>query len=156
MCVLLVATMLLASAQPEVESVGVLVVDETRTFASTMRVGGLVNALKRFGVFDVDVHLADVGSSWDDPLVTWEQGRDSGAYDIVLIVPVGLDDGSVDWVWVVSDGPTFLSDEVLAGVELIGQIVGTVFEGSARPVGVYDDLMPSFLYGEYLLEGWIR
>jgi len=141
---------------PSPGAVRLLVVDETKTFLSTMRVGALVGALRGFGLFEVDVRLADVTSSWDDPLSDAAMGVDSEPYDIILIIPIGLDDGAVDWVWIVSDGPTCLSAAVLGGAQLIEQIVGAVFEGVVRPVGVYDDLMPSFLFAEYVLEGWIR
>ncbi|MGB2983856.1 MAG: hypothetical protein WBC63_08375 [Candidatus Bipolaricaulia bacterium] len=138
------------------ETTRLLIVDETKTFLSTMRVGGLVGALKGFGLFHVDVRLANVESSWDDPLVGEVPAPSLEPYDIILVIPRGLDNDSVDWVWVISDGPAILPPPVLGGVGAIGQVVSLVFEGNVRPVGVYDDLMPSLLFGLYVKEGWMR
>ena len=87
-----------ANAQPEAagEAVRLLIVDETKTLLSTMRVGGLVGVLKASGLFVVDVRFADAESSWDDPLAGEARGSDLEPYDLLLVIPRGIDDGSDD------------------------------------------------------------
>jgi hypothetical protein len=136
--------------------VRVLVVDETRTFLSTVRVGALVGVLKGAGIFHVDVRFADVVTSWDDPLAGETPDADLEPYDIILVVPLGIDDATVDWVALVSAGPPFLAPPALGGVELIGQVVEQMFEGNVRTIGVYDHLLVALLYGVYTAEGWMR
>jgi len=142
--------------EPAGASVRLLVVDETKTFLSTMRVGGLVGALKTTGLFHVDVRFADVESEWDNPLAGEEQKADLEPYDVILVIPQGIDDASVDWLWLLSDGPANLPPPVLGGVELVEQMVNLVFEGNVRTLGVHDDLLIGCLYGFYVMEGWMR
>ena len=94
--------------------VRVLVVDETKTFASTMRVAGLVGGLRSVGLFDVGVTLAEVVGNYDDPLAdrTPEEGEEP--FDLIVILPRGLDDGSIGQIWVVSAGLSSLSPIVTA------------------------------------------
>jgi hypothetical protein len=136
--------------------VRVLVVDETKTFLSTMRVGAIVGVLKGAGIFHVDVRFADVVSSWDDPLAGQTPDANLEPYDIVLVIPLGIDDETVDWVVLVSDGPPSLAPPALGGLELIRQVVDRVFEGNVRTIGVYDHLLVALLYGIYTAEGWMR
>jgi len=147
-----------AGAQPETESsaIRLLIVDETKTFLSTMRVGALVGVLKGAGLFEVDVKFADVATSWDDPLdgETLDPGLEP--YDIVVVIPVGIDDGTVDWVLLVSGPPPLLDPAVLAGLGAVGQITSQVFEGNVRAVGITDHLLVALLYGIYSAEGWMR
>ncbi|MFC2078024.1 hypothetical protein ACFLTM_04370 [Candidatus Bipolaricaulota bacterium] len=147
-----------ANGQPEPAgaSVRLLVVDETKTFLSTMRVGGLVGALKATGLFHVDIRFADVEAEWDDPLAGMTPEPDLEPYDVILVIPQGIDDASVDWLWLLSDGPANLPPPILGGVELIEQILNQVFEGNVRTLGVYDDLLIGCLYGLYVMEGWMR
>ena len=107
--------------------VRVLVVDETKTFNSTMRVAGLVGALRSVGLFDVGVALADVTSSYDDPLAdrTPEEGED--AYDLIVVLPRGLDDGSIGQIWVVSAGLSTLSPGVSTAVGVATGVIDQVF-----------------------------
>jgi len=102
---LALAIALIAALNAPVQAgVRVLVVDETKTLASTMRVAGLVGALRGTGLFDVSHRLADVESSWDDPLAGSEPPPDEAPQDLILIVPRGIDDGSADWIWIASNG----------------------------------------------------
>jgi len=149
---------LIAVAQQEEAAppVRLLVVDETKTFLSTMRVGAFVGVLKGTGIFSVDVRFADVTSSWDDPLAGLTPEPDLEPYDIVLVIPLGIDDATVDWVMVVTDGLAALPPSVLGGLGLIGQVVDGVFEGNVRTIGIYDHLLVALLHGVYLAEGWMR
>jgi len=155
-CMLLLSALVAAQTDPSAQPVRLLVIDETKTFLSTMRIGGLVGALKGAGLFQVDVEFADVESSWDNPLAGATPVAEQEPYDIVLVVPRGIDDGTADWVWILNGPEHLVAPQVMAGVDVLEQFVGLVFEGNVAPVGVNDDLMVTFLYGLYVVEGWIR
>ena len=136
--------------------VRVLVVDETKTFASTMRVAGLVGGLRSVGLFDVAVTLAEVVGNYDDPLGdrTPEEGEEP--FDLIVILPRGLDDGSIGRIWVVSAGLSSLSPIVTASVDMLTGIVDQVFTGIGEAIDVSEDLWPCLLWAVYSTKGWIR
>jgi hypothetical protein len=137
-------------------AVRLLVVDETKTFLSTMRVGGLVGALKGTGMFDVAVRFADVESGWSDPLAGQWPDEDLERFDLLLVIPLGIDDGSDDWTWILSDGLVSLSPPVLEGIAVVRELVSVVFEGRVSVIGVYDDLLLGLVYESYAAKGWMR
>jgi len=143
-------------AQEPPAAMRVLVVDSTKTFLSTMRVGGLVGALKQVGLFEVDVRLSDVSSSFVDPLEGLSRPSDVMPYAAILVVPRGVDDGSAQWIWVVTDGLDRLSPGERTGVAVISQVVNQVFDGVGTATGVTDDLFPAFLWAVYVQEGWMN
>jgi len=147
-----------AAAQQDsaLSGVRLLVVDETKTFLATMRVGGLVGALKGIGMFDVGVRFADVEASFSDPLAGRWPDEGLEPYDVVLIVPRGIDDGTADWVWILSNGPLSLEPAVAGGIDVIRQVVGLVFEGRVTSTGVHDDLLLGLIYEAYVAKGWMR
>ena len=152
---LMVLVVCLAGAsQPSPGKIQVLVVDETKTFLSTMRVAGLVGALRQVGIFDVSVALGDVTSSYDDPLAGQEAPEDP--YDVIVILPRGLDDGSINSLWVVSNGLDLVPAPVRASVDVISQIAEQVFADLAEAVDVHEDLFPAFLWGLYTVKGWVK
>ena len=155
----LVALMVLSvglagASQSSPGRISVLVVDETKTFLSTMRVAGLVGALRQVGIFDVSVALGDVTTSYDDPLAGQEPPADP--YDLLLILPRGLDDGSIGSIWVVSNGLDLLPAPVRASVDVVSQIAEQVFADLAKAVDVHEDLFPAFLWGLYSVKGWVK
>ncbi len=155
-CVLVVAAALVASAQPEVAPIRVLVVDETKTFDSTMRVAGLVGTLRSVGLFDVGVALADVTSSYDDPLAGREPDEGGELYDLIVVLPRGLDDGSIRQIWIVSAGLDDLSPSVAAGLGVVADVLEQVFAGIGEAIDVSEDLWPCLLWAVYSANGWIR
>jgi hypothetical protein len=141
------------AAQDFPEGVRVLLVDETKTFASTMRVAGLVKGLRLVGPFDVEVVLADVASSYDDPL----SGKAaSEPYDVILVLPRGLDDGSVRQIWIVTAGLDDLPAGVAGALDVLSGIIDQVFAGIGEAIDVSEDLWPGLLWSVYATEGWIR
>ncbi len=160
---LLIALMMVAIAIPlgglaqdAPPLVRVLVVDETKTFNSTMRVAGLVGALRSVGMFDVGITLADVMSSYDDPLADRLPGVDEEPYDLIVILPRGLDDGTASHIWIVSAGMSALSPSVAAGLDAIAGIIEQVFAGIGEGIDVTEDLWPGLLWAAYSTKGWIR
>jgi len=155
-CVLLAAMAFAASAQSVPEAVRVLVADETKTFASTMRVAGLVGALRTVGMFEVGVVLADVTTDYDDPLAGRLPDEGEAAYDLIVILPRGLDDRSIDQIWVVSAGLDSLSPMVTAGLGMLSVLVDQVFADVAEAIDVSEDLWPCLLWAVYTTKGWMR
>lgn len=144
------------TGQEDVAGVRLLLVDETKTFLSTMRVGALAGALKKMGLFDVSVKLVDVLSSYDDPLKTEQLDSGQAPFDVILVLPRGLDDGSVSQIWLATAGLESLAPTVCAGVEAVSYIVDQVFQGLAEAIDVSEDLWPGLLAALYLHEGWLR
>ena len=130
-----------------------LLVDETKTFASTMRVGALAGVLKKTGMVELTVKMIDVDSSYADPLVGLDAPQQP--YDLVLIVPKGIDDGSIAQIWLVSE---YYEDSTPQHTLLAGlsQIVDKVFQGLAEATDVSEDLWPAGYAALYREEGWIR
>jgi len=131
----------------------VLLVDETKTFLSTMRVGALAGVLKGTGMVDVDVKMVDVDSSYADPLGAFSVPE--LPYDLILIVPAGIDDATVAQIWLVTRyfDKTTPQYAILAG---FSGIVDQVFQGAAVAVDVSEDLWPAGYASLYLAEGWLR
>jgi len=153
--VFLIAVAVAAAPAVAQAGIAVLIVDETKTFASTMRVAALVGGLRAAGPFEVSYRVADVDSIWDDPLAGIPPSDDA-PYDLIVIVSRGIDDGTSDWVWILSDGLSSLPPPVRSGIEMIGILVDRVFGGEVRTLKVYDDFILPFLSALYVNEGWLR
>ena len=132
-----------------------LIADGTKTFASTARVGALAGAIRATGAFELSVCFTDQESLYDDPLVGVAECPD-GAYDIVVYVPRGLDDGTADTLWIVTEVLPWTSPEGWGLVELLSDLIDRVFAGSAVAVDPTEDLWPAFVALVYQAEGWLR
>ncbi len=130
-----------------------LLVDETKTFASTMRVGALAGILRKTGMVDVIVRLVDVESSYGDPLAGLTAAEEP--YDIILIIPKGIDDGSVAQVWLVTRSFEQGSPEGV-GLAALSGIIDLVFQGFATAIDVSEDLWPAAYAALYLRQGWLK
>lgn len=156
--VLIVGALLLGGVvglaqQAPAGQIRLLLVDETKTFSSTMRVGALAGTLKKSAIFDVTVKMIDVETSYADLLVG--ESLEGSPYDIIVIVPKGIDDESVDQVWVVTRWFSDLSPVVSQGVGMVSALVDKVFIGLAGAVDISDDLFLGFLSALYVAEGWL-
>jgi hypothetical protein len=130
-----------------------LLVDETKTFASTMRVGALAGILRKTGMVDLSVELVDVESSYGNPLVGLATAEEP--YDIILIIPRGIDDGSVEQIWLVTRFFEEGSPEYVHLLALSG-LIDQVFQGLATAIDVSEDLWPGGYAALYLQQGWLR
>lgn len=130
-----------------------LLVDETKTFSSTMRVGALAGILRKSGMVDVSVKLVEVKSSYEDPLSGIALTEEP--YDLILIIPRGIDDGSVKQIWLVSCYYERTALQYAAIVALSG-IIDQIFQGIATATDVTEDLWPGFFAALYLKQGWLR
>ena len=146
-------------AAPASEGLGairILVVDETKTFLSTMRVAGIVGTLKQMPGFEVDVQFEDAATTLADPLADTLPSEEAVGYDIVVIIPRGIDDASIGWIWIVSDWLPALPPQLQAGVAILSQVIDQVFADVATGIDVTEDLYPNILWSEYVVKGWIR
>jgi hypothetical protein len=132
------------------------VIDETKTFTSTMKVAGTIGALRQMGLFDVSVRLADVDTDYDDPLAGAAPEPNQGLYDLILILPRGLDTKTNVSIWLVSNGLDSLSLFVRGAVDSVSNVVDQVFAGSGQTIDVSEDLWPGFLWAAYVAKGWIQ
>lgn len=156
MCCVLVSIGLSAQTigQGDLAGIRLLLVDETKTFTSTMRVGALAGVLKGSGMFKVSVRLVDVESSYEDPLVG--ALPDQAPFDIILILPRGLDDLSVSQIWLVTGGLDELAPPVRAGLAGVSQVLDQVFQGLGEAIDVSEDLWPGLLAALYQKKGLLR
>jgi len=136
--------------------VRLLLVDETKTFASTMRVGALAGALKKTGLFDVAVRLVDVADSYDDPLQAAQPDSGQAPFDVIAVLPRGLDDGSTTQIWLVTAAPESLTPTVRAGLNAASFLIDQVFQGLAEAMDATEDLWPGLLAALYLKKGWLQ
>ena len=130
-----------------------LLVDETKTFASTMRVGVLAGILRKTGMVDLSVELVDVESSYGDPLAGLVPAEEP--YDIILVIPKGIDDGSVAQIWLVTRFFEAASPEAV-GLAALSGIIDQIFQGIATAIDVSEDLWPGGYAALYLQQGWLR
>jgi hypothetical protein len=149
----------LGDQQVESEAFRLLLIDETKTFESTVRVGILAKVLQGTGMFEVSVLLAGVETGYDDPLYGRVREENQGPYDMILIVSKGVDDGSLPTVWVVLGTFGGEAIDLKASMEMLGAFSGMIdqiFQGVAKAVDVRTDLYPLFFAALYLKEGWLR
>ncbi len=133
--------------------VKLLLVDETKTFSSTMRVGALAGFLKKSGEFDVTVKMVDVPSSYVDPLAG-KPPADS-PYNVILIIPKGIDDGSINQIWLITRGFNDLSPQMMRAIKVLSTVIDKVFSGLAQATNVNQDLFPGFFSALYVKKGWL-
>jgi len=132
-----------------------LLVDATKTFASTARVGALAGALRATKAFDLTVRFtADQEGLYEDPLFGATE-RPVDAYDVVVIIPRGLDDGTADTVWIVTGISPWATLDGWGLVGLLSDLVDQVFAGSAGAVDPIENLWVSFVALVYQAEGWL-
>lgn len=146
--------LVLGTASGVAASYRVLIVDGTKTLEATLRVGGLAGAIRQSGLAEVSVLFTDAASPYDDPLA----GRSAPAepYDLVLIIPRGVGDGSADVVWVLVGNAVAASPDLASSFTLLSSGIGMAFAGAAHAQSPLDDLWALFTSALYVAEGWLR
>jgi hypothetical protein len=129
--------------------ISLLIVDETETFDSSIRVQVLASLLKKTGLFKVSAKIAKVNSSFINPL----QGIPDRRYDIILIVPKGVDDGSIKQIWIITRPINCKTLYLMRYIELISEIVEKIFLVEA--VDITEDLIPAYFAVIFIQEGWL-
>jgi hypothetical protein len=154
---LLVGTVPLAAQQnasTTAPAYRVLVVDGTKTLDSTMRVVGLASGIEQSGLADVTVLLADNLGSFDDPLV--DRPLPEEPYDLVLIFPRGVDDGTAYTVWMLVGGQPGEAAGIEQALALLSEGIRTAFAGTLSAMGPTDDLWAGLTAALYVQRGWLR
>ncbi|MFP4135728.1 MAG: hypothetical protein ACLFN7_01830 [Candidatus Acetothermia bacterium] len=133
-----------------------LVVDGTRSLELSMRVQGLVSALKKREGLEVDAQTLKT----EDPTLNPLKGMEEETYDLVMIVPPTIETGSIEQVWLVtrplSQIPLEQKQGALAQLDQLKKAVSQAFEDKVTPVGVNDDLIPAYFSSLLLREGALR
>lgn len=133
-----------------------MVVDGTRSLEISMRIQGLVSALKKREGLEVDAQTLKT----EDPTLNPLKGMEVEPYDLVMIVPPTIETGSIEQVWLVtrplSQIPLEQKKEAMAQLDQLKEAVSKAFEGKVTPVGVNDDLIPAYFSTLFLREGALR
>ena len=132
----------------------VLVIDGTKTLMSTMRVVGLAGGIRQSGVADVTMTLAEDLGPFDDPLR--DRPRPDMPFDLILIVPRGIDDGTASRIWILVAGNPRENPLIAQAIELLRAGIGRAFAGIAFAVTPLDDLWAALTASFYVLEGWLQ
>jgi len=145
-----------AQASQEVPApLRLLLVDGTKTFASTARVGALAGAVRSTGAFDFEVRFTDAIGPHDDPLAC-EADLPETPYDVIVLIPRGLDDGSAESIRVVTGTLPWTSPGQWQALAAITEMIDQVFAGLARAVDPSEDLWPASAASLYQTQGWLR
>ncbi|MBS3765650.1 hypothetical protein KGY71_03910 [Candidatus Bipolaricaulota bacterium] len=133
-----------------------MVVDGTRSLEISMRIQGLVSALKKREGLEVDAQTLKT----EDPTLNPLKGMEVEPYDLVMIVPPTIETGSIEQVWLVtrplSQIPLEQKKGAMAQLDQLKEAVLKAFEGKVTPVGVNDDLIPAYFSTLFLREGALR
>jgi hypothetical protein len=132
-----------------------LLVDATKTFASTARVGALAGAIRSAGTFDLQVCFSDQEGTYGDPMIDVEP-RPEGLFDLVVFVPRGIDDGTDDAIWVITNILPWPSPDTWGVVQLLSGWIDKVFTGLAIAILPTQDLFPALLASLYHAQGWLH
>jgi len=138
--------------QGEKEKLALLIVDETRTFSSSIRVELLARALAQAGLFEISARIAGVESGFENPLQGEPPDR---CYDIILIIPRTIEHGTVRQLWVVTKAFSGISAQLHAAVRSLKETANAVFAGVAEAVDVSEDLVPGFFSAVLIQEEWL-
>jgi hypothetical protein len=150
---LLIVFALAGAAQPS-ERVDLLLVDETQTLQASLMVQVYARVLQESGLFNFDAKVVSVQSSYDDPLgVNPTEKR----YELIVIVPRGIEDGSVPQIWMITKpiGPQ-TRPQLLAAMELVRQRVEQGSGGLFKALTVMDDGALGIFATIFERHGWLK
>ena len=154
---LLAAASLPAVAQEDASPARLLLVDQTKTFASTMRVAALAKTLREFDAapLELTVRLTETTSPYGNPLEDAPLPPEA-PFHMIIIIPRGIDDGTADRIWLITTLASSPPSPEWEGVELLGLLIDTIFEGVAAAVDPMEDLWPAMLAAGYAAQGWLE
>ncbi len=147
-----------ASGQTLTESPRVLVIDESDSFEISMRVQGLVGAIRSREDVDLDItaKMVKVDSPTENP-VKFEVDE---PFDAVIIVPGTISSGKISQIWIVtrplSSIPLEMRAQVTSTLDQLKNGIDQAFAGKAEGVGVSDDVIPAYFSTLFVREGVLR
>jgi hypothetical protein len=132
----------------------VLLVDGTKTFEATLRIGGLAGAIRQSGLADVSVIFSDAASPFADPLA----GKPAPElpFDLAILIPRGVGDGTADIVWLLVGGGLAMDSQALPALSALRTGIELALGGAVRALGPLDDLWATIMASLYVAEGWLR
>jgi hypothetical protein len=98
--------------------------------------------------------LADDLGPFDDPLR--DRPRPDVPFDLILIAPRGIDDGTASRIWILVAGNPRENPRTAQAIELLRAGIDRAFAGIASAVGPLDDLWAALTASFYVLEGWLQ
>jgi hypothetical protein len=146
----------IAVAQEPSPTARILVVDATKTFDSTLRVAGVVGALRQTGLFEVSIRLSEDDSSFPDPLRDLPHPPEETPFDLILLLPRALDTRTDVMIWLISNWVPWLSPSVRQAAEVAKAVANEIFADVGTTVDGSMDLWPVILGTLYVQSGWIR
>jgi hypothetical protein len=147
---LLVAVVLCAGAAPY----RVLIVDGTATLEATLRVGALAGAIRQSGLAEVTALFSHVDSPYADPLAG--KPLPAAPYDLVMIIPRGIGDGTWSVVWLLVSGNPAGDPTVSAALAALGGGMNLAFGEGVCAAGPLDDLWAALTASLYVAQGWLQ
>jgi hypothetical protein len=152
--VLLTLIVVSVSGIADPSKIDLLLVDETQTLQASLLVQVYARALRESGIFNFEAKIARVESSYDDPLGVNPTDK---KYELIVIVPRGIEDGSVPQIWMITKpiGPQ-TRPELLAALQLIRQRVEQASGGLFKALTVMDDAALGILATIFERNGWLK
>lgn len=134
--------------------VDLLLVDETETLQASLMVQVYARALQESGLFNFDAKIVRVKSSYDDPLGVNTTDK---KYELIVIVPKGIEDGSVPQIWLITQpiGPQ-TRPELLRAIQLIRERVAQGSNGLFKALTVLDDAVLGIFAVIFERNGWLK
>jgi len=150
--VLFLTASVAATAEDVPPRVRLLLVDETKTLENSMRVQVLASVAKKTGQFELSATIVDVVSSFDHPLTGQ---RPHTAYDVIVVLPKGLDDDTLNQVWILTRPiDRDMRPEVKTAIAILHGLGQKVFPGISF-TDVTQDLIPGYFAALLIREGWL-
>lgn len=146
------------SAEGQMENPKLLVIDESKSFEISMRVQGLVSAIKNREDLNLEIEakMIRVNSPTENPL----KEKPEAQYDAVIIVPNTISSGRIEQIWIAtrpfSKMPQALRAQARSMMTQMKKGIDQAFSGKAKAVGVNDDVIPAYFSTLFLREGILR
>lgn len=140
-------------AQPQ-GKVDLLLVDETQTLQASLLVQIYAKVLQETGLFNFEAKIVNVQSSYDDPLGTNPTDK---KYELVLIVPRGIEDGSVPQIWMITRPiHSGARPEIAEALQTIKKMVDQGSGGQFKALGVMEDAALGIFATTFDRNGWLK
>ena len=145
-----------SAGQGSFEESTILIVDETQSIETSMRVQGFVGALKQRSEVEIITKMFKPEHPTDNPI----QNPEDYSADAVIIFPQTIETGIVNQVWVAtrpySAIPVEMRVQTRGMMKQLKDGIEQAFSGKVNAVGVDDDVIPAYFSTLFLREGVLR
>ncbi len=154
LCTLAALGLLVSEGSAQSSKVDLLLVDETQTLQASLMVQIYARALQESGLFNLEAKIVQVKSSYDDPLGVNSTDK---KYELIVIVPRGIEDGSVLSIWLITKpiGPQ-TRPELLQALQLIRERIAQGSGGLFKALTVMDDGALGIFSTVFEHHGWLK